>query len=171
MVMSKDTCVHKFIIDSQNVGTCSLCGEVRQFPYEKGGQIVVLKEGKPKRKNQRGTTYMQLPSVKKHKYFEDNQDAIIADLLSQGRAAVRLKWDIGNSTLCKIEREWLTAEQRDRIPHAVSKEIPKTAPSTIAAGNGQLPAFPEFSGEWISSVQLKWLEVYGDLAKGGKISD
>ena len=33
-------------IDERNVGTCRACGETRQFPWEPGGEIVVLKEGK-----------------------------------------------------------------------------------------------------------------------------
>lgn len=33
-------------IDERNVGTCRACGEVRQFPWEPGGEIVVLNEGK-----------------------------------------------------------------------------------------------------------------------------
>jgi hypothetical protein len=44
--------VHKFVIDAQNVGTCSLCGEVRQYPTEKGGQVIVLKKGKPRCKRE-----------------------------------------------------------------------------------------------------------------------
>jgi len=40
--------VHKWTIDAHNVGTCSLCGEVRQYPTEKGGQVVVLKKGNPR---------------------------------------------------------------------------------------------------------------------------
>lgn len=40
--------VHKWILDANNVGTCSLCGEVRRYPTEKGGEIVVLKKGHPR---------------------------------------------------------------------------------------------------------------------------
>jgi hypothetical protein len=40
--------VHKFSIDKENVGTCSVCGEVRQYPIEKGGQVAVLVKGKPR---------------------------------------------------------------------------------------------------------------------------
>jgi transposase-like protein len=40
-------CKHPYWdIDEHNVGTCRDCGEVRRFPWEDGGQIVVLTEGK-----------------------------------------------------------------------------------------------------------------------------
>jgi hypothetical protein len=50
--MRRKCYVHKFIVDAQNVGTCSLCGEVRQYPTEKGGEIVVLKKGNPRCKRE-----------------------------------------------------------------------------------------------------------------------
>ena len=38
---------HFFYVDNHNVGTCSLCGEVRQFPIDKRQPVVVLKPGSP----------------------------------------------------------------------------------------------------------------------------
>ena len=159
-----DGCRHKWIIDNHNVGTCSLCGEVRQFPVEKSGQVVVLKKGKQKRYRKKGRQYQHLPTVKRHRYYESNRDAIVADLLSMGRAATMTKWKIPSSSLCTLENRWVTDEQRDQIDAATLSQPSQPASAATAAKNGRLPVFPEFSGTWEPSVQLKWLEVYEKLA-------
>ena len=119
-------CIHRFQVDSHNIGTCSLCGEVRQFPYDKGEPVKVLKKGnnsnraakkeetvkKTERRNQGRNTQIQ----ERHRYYEDNKEAIIADLLSIGRPATRKKWNIAQSTLCSLEERWLTKEQKAAIP-------------------------------------------------------
>jgi len=38
---------HFFYVDNYNIGTCSVCGEVRQFPIYKREPVVVLKLGRP----------------------------------------------------------------------------------------------------------------------------
>ena len=37
--------VHIWLINKRNVGTCSLCGEVRQFPWDVKAPVTVLKGG------------------------------------------------------------------------------------------------------------------------------
>ena len=155
-------CTHRFQVDSHNVGTCSLCGEVRQFPWERG-EVVTLKKGNHSTSDMQKEEHMS--SIKeRHKYYEANKEAIIADLLSQGRAAVHKKWNITGSTLHSLERRWLTEEQKKAIP-STPRETPH--PSTSSApSNSRLPPFPQFSDKWQPEVQLQWLEVYGELAKG-----
>lgn len=40
-------CRHFFNVDNHNVGRCSLCGEIRQFPIDKRQPVLVLKAGSP----------------------------------------------------------------------------------------------------------------------------
>jgi hypothetical protein len=168
--MRPDGCVHKWQIDSKNVGTCSVCGEVRQFPVEKGGQPVVLKAGhlgnRPDRK--KGSD-VRVNIRARSKFYEDNRDAIIADFGSIGKTRTRHKWSIPKGTLNRLIDRWLTPEQKASI--APSPYITRVASSPGAKSpNGRLPHFPEFSGTWQPEVQVRWLDVYEKLAtkQGGK---
>jgi hypothetical protein len=165
-------CVHKFQVDGQNVGTCSLCGEVRQFPWDREGQVAVLKEGNPNHskthKPRRKTMHHKHHQIQeRHRYYEANKEAIIADLLSLGRAATKKKWGIPpGGTITSLEERWLTEEQRSTIP-SNPRGRPKQQPhhSTIATpSNGRLPPFPPFSDNWQPEVQLEWIAVYEKLA-------
>jgi len=107
---------------------------------------------------------------KRHKYYEDNKRAIIADLLSTGKAATREKWNIPKGTLGKLLSRWLTKEQKAAIPisepeaPAATPESPHPSTSSTPS-NGRLPPFPPFSDAWEPEVQLEWLEIYGRLAE------
>lgn len=50
------------------------------------------------------------------KYYEDNKEAIIADLLSSGRKATCQKWGIPSSSILNLEQKWLTPEQKAAVP-------------------------------------------------------
>jgi hypothetical protein len=159
-------CVHKWQIDSQNVGTCSLCGEVRQFPMEKDGEVVVLKPGRPPAKRGRPKRNRTWTGIReKNQYYEAHKEEIARDLLSIGRPATREKWGIPISTITGLERRWLTPEQIATITSGSSQPAPG-GPPQAPSRNGLLPHFPEFSGTWDPSVQLKWLEVYQTLSAG-----
>jgi len=157
-------CVHKWQIDSKNVGTCSLCGEVRQFPYEKGQEPVVLKAGRPRNPSSTEKTGPQHQIRKRHRYLEDHRGEITADLLSLGRVATRAKWGIPTSTMHGLQQKWLTEDQRAQIPVPLTQANPAADPGAARSGNGRLPNFPEFSATWDTSIQIKWLEVYEILA-------
>ena len=167
-------CRHHFNVDNHNVGTCSLCGEVRQFPFEKGGEVVVLKAGRPpanpgrprgrppanpaRPKRDRTWTAIQ----EKHRYYESHKGEIMTDLLSLGRQAAQDKWGIPSSTATGLEKRWLTPTQRAILTTA-SFEQRLRAPLPAISANGHLPHFPQFSDSWDPAVQLKWLEVYQNL--------
>jgi hypothetical protein len=171
MAVQQMTCVHKWQIDRHNVGTCSVCGEVRQFPLEKGQDPVVLAPGRPPgrprgRPPGRGRQPRQRnPSNihERHRFYESHRNEITQDLLTLGRKATRKKYGIPTtSSLASLEKRWLTPDQKATLDSAVLKPASPSqdpAPST----NGHLPHFPEFSGTWDPSVQLKWLEVYQNL--------
>lgn len=168
-------CTHRFQIDSHNVGTCP-CGEVRQFPWDRKEPVIVLKKGDPsisqvskKEEHMHHESHHQIQG--KHKYYEANKAAIMADLLSIGKAATRKKWNIPKGSLGKLTERWLTEERKLKIPvnlatsPGTSEETPH--PSTNSTpSNGRLPQFPKFSDTWEPEVQLTWLEVYRELAKG-----
>jgi hypothetical protein len=168
--MRPDGCVHKWQIDNKNVGTCSLCGEIRQFPLEKGGEPAVLKQGNRSDKKYRRKSTTRINNFKRHRYYEDNKDAIIADLSALGRRATCKKWGIPQPSILYLEGRWLTEEHRARIFNDGPELPPQTPQGVAVSRNGRLPHFPEFSGTWDASVQLEWLEVYESLAtkQGGK---
>jgi len=114
---------------------------------------------KPERQDRRGQNFEHLQPVIKNRYFEKNKDAIIADLLSLGRNAVRIKWNIGKSALRNCEIRWLSKDQRDKITK-LGVELRTVA---LGSNDNRLPAFPDFSKTWPPEVQLKWLEIYEKL--------
>lgn len=164
-------CTHRFQVDSQNIGTCSLCGEVRQFPYEKGEPVVVLKKGSPIIKRRRKAMHRhEGPYPERHRYYEGNKEVIVADLLSKGKAYTRKRWKIPRGSLGKLIQRWLTEEQKLKIPVNLATppgtpgETPH--PSTNSThSNGRLPPFPPFSDTWEPEVQLAWIDAYRELAK------
>jgi len=104
----------------------------------------------------------------RHKYYEQNKEAIIADLLTLGRAATQNKWAIPRGgTIASLEKRWLTEEHRSTIPsNPPGRPKQQPHPSTNSTtSNGRLPPLPQFSDNWDPSVQLQWLEVYSELAK------
>jgi len=119
--------------------------------WKKSDAAQVKTKSEPKRK---GSKYEHLLPVRKHKYYEQNKDAIIADLSNLGRAAVRAKWGISKSALNNCEHKWLSDEQRGQITLSGSR---------VKDTNGRLPAFPAFSNEWDPTTQCKWLEIYEKL--------
>lgn len=156
--------IHKFNVDNHNVGTCTICGEVRQFPLEKGGQGVILKEGKLLRRSSKKQRTARISVTERHIYYEKNKKAIIADLLSIGRTATRKKWGIPTgSSVHTLERRWLTTAQIAKID-SLGWGTPPPPATLGAAENGRLPPLPFFENTWDPTVQVKWLEVYSALA-------
>ncbi len=133
-------CTHKWQLDNKNVGTCSVCGEVKQFPLSKGEKPVVLKEGKTRNAKMRRPITSTYPKYQRHRYFEDNKEAITLDLLSIGRMATRAKWGILSPSLVNLERRWLTDDERARIPVPLTQGDPAAGHGAAGSQNGRLPA-------------------------------
>jgi len=162
---NQEICTHKrWNIDSLNVGTCvnPECGEVRQFPQEKGDEVKVLKMSKcnnPAKEIEMktdGSTNIKA----KHEFYEKNKDAIVADLLKMGRQPARRKWRIPKGTLPRLIEKWMSPEQI-----ATLNQIGMPAATDISV-NGQLPPLPPFSSLFYGPAQLKWLEIYEKLLDG-----
>ena len=165
------THTHIFQIVSHNIGTCSLCGEVRQFPWEKGSPVIVLKKGdscisqvksRQAKTSQLKEDDMVISSMEKHRHYEEHKEEILADLRSIGRPATLKKWNIPNGTMSQLEKRWLSPLERHDLTlrsHAERSQIKRKN------GGNSLPSFPEFSPDWPESVQIKWIEVYQQLSK------
>lgn len=159
-----DVCTHpKWIIDKDNVGTCANpdCGEVRQFPWEKGGEVIVLRESKLKTNN--NTTKGKSKPGKKdnytrHYFYEQNRSDITADLLTYGRSFTRRKWGIPSSSLHSLEKSWFSKEQLEQIEKASTDTI-----HSLQNKNNERPTLPPFNDNWETPVQVKWLEIYEKL--------
>jgi hypothetical protein len=188
-----ELCEHKkWNIDKDNIGTCANpeCEEIRQFPFEKGGEVKVIrpskcnsllvgekgdhpsesKKTKKKHIDRRQGNYKNLPTYKRMQDLDTKKDAIITDLFSVGRLATRSKWNISGAGLLNFEKRWLTNEQRVQLTELGKKlglqkiltpHHPEFAKPPLA--DSRLPAFPEFSNNWDPAIQLKWLEIYEGL--------
>ena len=149
--MAKE-CIHKFQVDGKNVGTCSKCGEVVQYPYDKSEPVVLKKGSLPGKKFTRKSS-TRINNFQRHRYYEDNKAAIIADFFKLDREAVQKKWGIPSPTLSYLAKRWLTEEQRGQIFRGPAQLV-------VTPGNGRLSQLPEFSNTWEASVQVVWLQAY-----------
>ena len=157
------THTHIFQIDSHNIGTCSLCGEVRQFPWEEGSPVIVLKKADSSIKQvleKEGD--MATNNFEKHRDYEEHKEEILADLRSMGRPATRKKWKIPCGTMNQLEERWLTPLERHDLTLRSQAERRQAERKN---GGNSLPSFPEFSSDWPESVQIKWIEIYWQLNK------
>lgn len=161
-----DTHIHIWQIDRHNIGTCSLCGEVKQFPWDGRGPTTVLKKGNPNiNQVSEKEESMATSNMEKHRHYEEHKEEILADLRSTGRKATCNKWNIPRSSMAQLEKRWLSPQERQALTlrsHA-SRKSPAGSQAVVTPTNNHLPSFPEFSNEWAESVQVKWFEVYEQL--------
>jgi len=158
-------CTHqKWIIDNHNIGTCDNpeCEEVRQFPLSKGAPVRVLKVSKcnSQVKEVELKTDERTNIKARHKFYEENKDAIVADFLKMGKQPARRKWRIPKGTLPRLIEKWLSPEQVAIMNQVGLPAVP------AAEENGQLPPLPPFSALLDGPAQLKWLEIYAKLIEG-----
>ena len=158
-------CNHpKWNIDNHNIGTCSnpKCGERRQFPFNKDGEVVVLtlskcnkgsqlgevtpkkKRGRPRKRKNRSAL------MERHEYYLANKEAILTDHYALGHSRTAKKWEIPSSTLAGLMRKWLGAKDDAGRPGRWT-------------GIYRLPSFPPFSNSWEPQVQVLWLQAYMKL--------
>lgn len=166
------THAHIWQINSHNVGVCSLCGEVKQFPWDGREPTTVLKRGNLSinqvKTSQVKEEHVTISNMEKHQRYEEHKEELLADHRNIGRPATRKKWKIPSGTMGELEKRWLTPQERKDITSrshvgrkpAAGKKAVVTTPT-----NNHLPSFPEFSNEWAESVQVKWFEVYEQLTK------
>ena len=167
------THTHIFQIDSHNIGTCSLCGEVRQFPWEEGSPVIVLKKGDSGIKQVlEKEDDIATNNFEKHRDYEEHKEEILADLRSMGRPATRKKWKIPCGTMNQLEERWLTPLERHDLTlrsqaerNQAERRQAERRQAERKNGGNSLPSFPEFSNDWPESVQIKWIEVYQQLSK------
>jgi len=140
-----------------------LCGEVRQFPWEEGSPVIVLKKADSSIKQVlEKEDDMATNNFEKHRDYEEHKEEILADLRSMGRPATRKKWKIPCGTMSTLEERWLTPLERHDLTLRSQAERRQAERKN---GGNSLPSFPEFSNDWPESVQIKWIEVYQQLSK------
>lgn len=160
-------CTHFFNTDSHNVATCSRCGEVRQYPWDKGQPVVVLKKGHPSISQVSKDGTMATDRATRRRYYRQHRGEITADLLSIGREATSKKWNIPpGAAIHSLAQRLLTPQQRAAMPR---KHRATTAPTStsqchpISAGSLVMPAFPEFNHKWPQATQVAWFRTYAKI--------
>lgn len=120
-----------------------------------------------------------------HAYYLQNRQAILRDLSELGQKKTLERWGIkSSSTMHFIRHGWKGRKSKERPVSKAerSQSIPESPKSpsdtkvskgdryiylgtfTVVAADG-LPSFPEFDSSWPEMVQLRWLDVYRDLAR------
>jgi hypothetical protein len=94
--------------------------------------------------------------MKRHRYYEDNKAAILADYNAIGHQATCKKWNIPPGSLSQIITRWKSDVSKG--PDA-SLDTYLMEPLPVP-----LPAFPPFSNDWVPNIQDKWLSIYERLA-------
>jgi hypothetical protein len=101
------------LADVQSIGRPATC---RKWSIPSGSLSLLLDRWKTKSKSPEYKRHRQGINVhERSKYYENNKEAIIADLLSIGRKAACQKWGITSSSLLNLEQKWLTPEQKAAI--------------------------------------------------------
>jgi hypothetical protein len=124
---------------------------------------------KPPRGNNRGI----------RRYYKDNTPLIITDIQQIGLEATRERWKFEKVTwykFCKKNSINLPRDgykpRRHNYPKtrkpAVKETVKNKQDSDI---HGTWVSFPPFNDKWAPEVQIKWLEVYKDLAMSGALRD
>ena len=104
-----------------------------------------------------------------------NREAIIADYHRIGEEKTLNKWGIPPEKWAEIKGKWgilgepVKAELSTEKPENVSENIDyinigKLEVKLIDSG---LPSFPAFSNDWTEAVQLRWIDAYLELKRGG----
>lgn len=139
--------------ETDNVVTCANpeCGEVRQFTPT---GVRILKKSKCnsqiQKKEKEGKMAKGINPQERHRYYEENRGAILADIIAMGPEAARRKWKIPITSFAQITARW----QKQGIQPGATMDMSRYV----------LPPFPEFSNNWETEVQLSWLETYRALA-------
>jgi hypothetical protein len=123
-----NACIHKEQIDRvTHIGTCTKCGQVRQYDWDWKRPPKITKEGgvvamaaletvrQPdshiKPDNWRGWANRQ-----KHGWYQAHKEQILADVETMGTHKARQKWDICSATMSRLRKT------RGVAPAAPAKE-------------------------------------------------
>jgi len=148
-------CNHEWTGKS-GVVQCKLCQAVALFDTEKDpfgeGEVVILR---PPQED-----WLRLNKKQRHAIIENNRYHILVDIKNMGRPATGRKWSLSKAVVYKFlaRHEVLKKE-----PSPDSPIIEKTT-GTNRTYKSSLPPLPPFDSNWSPEVQLKWLEVYGNVA-------
>ena len=137
-------------------GECKKCGQKVEFPFDGIGEKRIISPGNIKEGGELNK------KQGRKKFYDENKEAILADLTELGNKATAEKWDMPGSTLVGLKRRWgMPVEKRGG--RRKTREKPSQDSASQALRDG-LPPFPAFSENWAPEVQAKWLEVYPNLS-------
>lgn len=86
--------------------------------------------------------------------------------------AAQEKWGVSACGWKSLEKRWgLVNNEKPELSSSdklVKQEYLSTPPDVKPAFT--LPLLPQFNEAWSGDFKLKWLEVYGELVKSGKVA-
>lgn len=85
----------------------------------------------------------------KRAWYQANKDAMVRDLVANGKEGVQRKWGIKSQLISHLKHTPLYHQLKGQ-PAVVTKPLAN-----------HLPPLPAFSNDWSPEVQIKWLEVWG----------
>ncbi len=98
----------------REIGTCRYCGQVRQYPRDGRGIMVILKPGRiiPREQIKEVKKVQTKPDpgmthLKKRDFWQGHKIEIVADLKKIGKPATERKWGISSSGITKMIRDWM----------------------------------------------------------------
>jgi hypothetical protein len=138
------TCKTRTLVEEGDALVCSTCR----------GRFEVSAEPKVAKGRRKSAT--QTNKLGKHRYYENNRDAIIADIATIGKHAAMKKWDIPSGTISYLMLRWRVGES------------PLPAGAGSSPKDGWLPPLPPFNESWTPEVQVRWLELYEAVLERGK---
>lgn len=139
------------IIESQGEAICLACGRpARVVPVQKPPAPPAPPPAPPPKP--RGNVAIS-------KYYEDNRQAIEADIANLGVDAAMERWQIGENMLYKLRQRW-GLKINIRKPAASHQPAPGLTAAAPAKPLPGLPPFPAFCDTWQPDVQIRWLDAY-----------
>ena len=156
------------IIESQGEAICLACGRpARVVPVQKTPAppaTVKALPPVPPAPTPHTTVLPPVPpkprgNISISKYYEDNRQAIEADIANLGVDAAMERWQIGENMLYKLRQRW-GLKINIRKPAASHQPAPGLTAAAPAKPLPGLPPFPAFCDTWQPDVQIRWLDAY-----------
>ncbi|MBU2685934.1 MAG: hypothetical protein KKF27_22045 [Gammaproteobacteria bacterium] len=109
--------------------------------------------------------YEPLTQQEKRRWYQENEKEMVKDLLQLGKKDFLKKWRVKGQYISHLRS---SEEYRAAVARGAVREtaVPASLPvkEKLEPTNG-LPRFPEFKDEWPAKTQLKWLEIYNNIAQ------
>lgn len=156
------------------LGTCQLCGQVREYDPEGRKPPLVIKEGSMDQtaKGTSNTANIRQRRIReRHTYIEQHKPEILHDLEALGLKGCLAKWQIPTSTWGDVKRRWgLMKRKLTKLSPTNPQGAPAGSPAGEPDNSTTRPAFPPFNEAWAPEIKVAWLEAYVKLFGGNGAS-